>query len=191
MPNILAQTIGSATSADFTISGSTTYVLSTASGTLPVNAYAEIQYKNVSGGYSTFVTLDANRPLHVSSAVGTFRVVKWGGSTAFGVDYTSAAGAGGGTSTPAALTAGTNRSGSITTGGTAQVLAPANAARVTLTAQNISTADLWVNEIGGTAAANTAGSYRVVAGGAFSVATNQAISVVGATTGQAWTATET
>lgn len=190
MPNILAPSIGSAISADFTISGSTTYVLSTATGSLPPNVYAELQYKNAAGGYTTFATLEANKPLHVTSAAGTFRIVKWGGSTAFGVDYTVASSSGG-AAAAATLPAGTNRSGSITTGGTAQALAPANASRVSLTAQNISTADLWVNEIGGTAAANTAGSYRVIAGGAFAVATNQAISVFGATTGQAWTATET
>jgi hypothetical protein len=189
VPNILAQTIGSATSADFTISGSTTYTLSTASGVLSPNVYAEIQYKNASGAYTTFTTLEANKPLHVTSATGTFRVVKWGGSSAFGVDYVSASGSGG-AAAAATLPAGTNRSGSITTGGTAQVLAAANPARVSLTAQNISTTDLWVNETGGTAAASTAGSFRVVAGGAFSVSTNQAISVFGATTGQTWTATE-
>lgn len=105
------------------------------------------------------------------------------------VVYIGGGSTGGSAST--ALPAGTDRSGTIATGGTAQTLAPANAARTSLTAQNISTADLWVNEIGGTAAANAAGSYRVVAGGAFAVATNRAISVVGATTGQAWTATET
>lgn len=90
-----------------------------------------------------------------------------------------------------ALPAGTNRSGSITTGGTAQELAPANAARISLTAQNISSGDLWVNEIGGTAAVGAAGSYKVAAGQAFSVGTNRAISILGATTGQAFTATET
>lgn len=91
----------------------------------------------------------------------------------------------------ASLPAGTDRSGSVTTGGTAQQLAPANTSRVQLTGQNISTGDLWINEIGGTAAIDTAGSYRISAGSAFAIATNRAISVIGATTGQKWSATET
>lgn len=88
------------------------------------------------------------------------------------------------------LPAGTDRSGSITTGGTAQQLAAANAARKSLTIQNISDADLWVNEIGGTAAADTSGSWKVPAGSVFSVSTNRAISIIGATTGKKFTATE-
>jgi len=89
------------------------------------------------------------------------------------------------------LSAGTDRSGSITLGGTAQVLATANTVRVALTGQNIDASeDLWINEIGGAAAANTAGSYRVPANGYFSIDTNRAISVVAATTGHKWTAVE-
>lgn len=89
------------------------------------------------------------------------------------------------------LPAGTDRSGSITLGGTAQSLAPANAARISLSGQNISSGDLWINEIGGTAAADTAGSFKVSSGSMFEIATNRAVSVVGATTGQKWSATET
>ena len=89
-----------------------------------------------------------------------------------------------------ALAAGTDRSGSIATGGTAQQLAAANASRISLEGQNISSGDLWINEIGGTAAADTAGSYKVVANSTFSISTNRAISIVGATTGQKFTATE-
>lgn len=88
------------------------------------------------------------------------------------------------------LPSGTDRSGTITSGGTAQQLAASNSSRRELRGQNISSGDIWINEIGGTAAADTAGSYRVPSGAAFSVQTNQAISVVGAITGQAWTATE-
>lgn len=88
------------------------------------------------------------------------------------------------------LGTGTNRSGSITTGGTAQQLAPSNTSRAGLDIQNISSGDLWINETGGTAAVDTAGSWKVPAGQFFSVATNRAISVLGATTGQSWTATE-
>lgn len=90
----------------------------------------------------------------------------------------------------AALAPGVNRSGAITTGGTAQPLAPANTARQSLSGQNISAGDLWINEVGGTAAVDTAGSYRIVAGAAFNIRTNQAISIIGATTGQKFTATE-
>ena len=89
------------------------------------------------------------------------------------------------------LPAGTNRSGAITTGGTAQVLAAANSSRLSLVGQNISSGDLWINEIGGTAAVDTAGSYKVGAGVSFAIGTNRAISIIGATTGQKFTATET
>lgn len=92
--------------------------------------------------------------------------------------------------TQEALPAGTNVSGTITTGGTAQVLAAANAARKALYGQNISAGDLWINETGGNAAVGAAGSYKVAAGESFSVNTNRAISIIGATTGQAFTATE-
>lgn len=92
---------------------------------------------------------------------------------------------------PAPLTGGSNRSGAITTGGTAQVLAAENRARVSLTGQNISSADLWINETGGPAAVDTAGSFKIAAGQAFAIATNQAVSIIGATTGQKFTATET
>lgn len=88
------------------------------------------------------------------------------------------------------LRPGTDRSGSITTGGTAQALAAANPNRRKLEGQNISSGDLWINEIGGTAAADTAGSYKVPAGSGFVISTVRAISIVGATTGQKFTATE-
>lgn len=88
------------------------------------------------------------------------------------------------------LPGGIDRSGSITTGATAQTLAAVNTSRKALEGQNISTGDLWINEMGGTAAADTAGSYKVPAGATFSIATSQAVSIVGATTGQKFTATE-
>lgn len=89
------------------------------------------------------------------------------------------------------LPAGTNRSGAITTGGTAQSLAVANANRKSLSGQNISSGDLWINEVGGTAAIDAAGSYKITAGAAFKINTNQAVSIIGATAGQKFTATET
>jgi len=94
------------------------------------------------------------------------------------------------TTQAAALSAGTDRSGTITTGGTAQQLAAANLARKGLVGQNISAGDLWLNEIGGAASVDTVGSYKIPAGSPFSVSTNRAISIIGATTGQKFTATE-
>jgi len=94
------------------------------------------------------------------------------------------------TTSPNALSAGTDRSGQITTGGTAQVLAAANASRVALEGMNISAEDMWINEIGGTATPNTAGSYKVASFQTFSVLTNRAISIVAATTASKFTATE-
>jgi hypothetical protein len=93
------------------------------------------------------------------------------------------------TNTGSMLPAGTDRSGAIAAGGTAQTLAPANPSRRYLRGQNLSTGDLWLNEVGGTASAASP-SYRVPAGGTFGINTNQAVSIWGATTGQAWSATE-
>ena len=87
------------------------------------------------------------------------------------------------------LTAGTNRGGTITTGGTAQQLAPANPTRSFLSGQNTSTGDLWIHETGGTAS-GASPSFRVPAGSTFGINTNQAISIWGATTGQSFSATE-
>lgn len=96
-----------------------------------------------------------------------------------------------GVSAGSVLPTGTNRSGAITTGGTAQTLAAANATRIGLEIQNIdATEDMWLNEIGGAAALNTAGSYKIGAGSSARVRTNQAVSVIAATTGHKWTATE-
>lgn len=89
------------------------------------------------------------------------------------------------------LPAGTDRSGSITTAGTAQQLAPANTSRTSLTGQNTSSGNIGINEVGGTAAIGSAGTYTIAAGQAFSIATNRAISVVGGTAGQTFSATET
>jgi hypothetical protein len=87
----------------------------------------------------------------------------------------------------------TNRSGSITTGGTAQPAMAANTAtRDGYFFQNISTADLWCSW-SGTAAPTAAGSFVVPSRGSFSsggVIETEALSVYGATTGQAWTAWE-
>lgn len=86
----------------------------------------------------------------------------------------------------------TDKSGTVTSGGTAQVLAAANNYRRGFWIQNQSTGDLWINPTGTAAAAQPSlwlpsGSYweapqdGVPAG---------AISIFGATTGQAFAARE-
>lgn len=79
--------------------------------------------------------------------------------------------------------------GSITTGGTAQSLALAGTTRKGIRGQNISAGDLWINE-GGTAAIDTAGSYKIVSGQTFDTSWMGALSIIGATTGQKFSATE-
>lgn len=92
---------------------------------------------------------------------------------------------------PPLLVAGTTRNGSITVGGTAQVLAAANASRISLEGQNLhEEEDLWINEQGATAVIGAAGSYCVPPKGTFQISTSNQISVIAATTGHAWTATE-
>ena len=87
----------------------------------------------------------------------------------------------------------TDRSGTITLGGTAQQLVAANTARRYLLIQNISAGDLWINDAG-TAAIGGPGSLKIVAGGYYeypaSFVTSGAISIIGATTAQAFTAKE-
>ena len=84
--------------------------------------------------------------------------------------------------------AGTDRSGSITTGGTAQQLAASNSDRTGLTIQNTSDGDLRITENGTTATAST--GYKLTPGMGLQISTNKAVSVYGATTGQTFAATE-
>lgn len=84
----------------------------------------------------------------------------------------------------------TDRSGEIAVGGTAQVLSAADATRRELTVQNISASDLWLNETGGTAQANGTGSWKLAPGASVRITSDLAISIIGATTGQKFTATE-
>lgn len=98
----------------------------------------------------------------------------------------SSIGADGQASNP--LPAGTDRSGTIATGGTAQNVAAANTARRGPDFQNTSDTEMRVTE-NGTAATATTG-FQVLAGGAFRARTNRAISVFCATTGKAFAATE-
>lgn len=83
-----------------------------------------------------------------------------------------------------------DRSGTIAAGGTAQVLSAANPSRRGFWIQNISTTDLWINELGNASAAPPS---IVLAKGdiyEFPIAVGSAISIFGATTGQAFSARE-
>lgn len=85
-----------------------------------------------------------------------------------------------------------DRSGAIATGGTAQTIAAANPARRGFLVQNLSSADLWL----GTGAGAVAGrpSIRIAPGQLYespaSGAPGGAISLLGASTGQSFTAQE-
>lgn len=92
-------------------------------------------------------------------------------------------------STPAPLTAGTNRSGTATT--TSGVLFVAsNAARKGLVGQNIGANNVGFHEHGGTAAIGTAGTYTVPPGSSFSISTANRINFIAATGDTAVTMTE-
>lgn len=97
------------------------------------------------------------------------------------------------TVTPASATL-TDRSGSITAGATAQQLAASNTARKGWRLQNTSTGDLWFNDTGNAASIGGAGSFKVAAGGYYETpnggASQTAISIYGATTGQTFSASE-
>lgn len=87
----------------------------------------------------------------------------------------------------------TDRSGTITAGGTAQQLMAANAARIGFAIQNLSaTADLWINPLGAAAASQP--SIKLVPGAYFEAPAGfgavGAISVFSATTGVAFSARE-
>jgi hypothetical protein len=84
-------------------------------------------------------------------------------------------------------------SGTVTTGGTSQVVFTANVGRQYLLIQNVSDADLWVNF--GTAAVESQPSIKILPDGAveFSsagtgVVPTGTVNVRGATTGKAFTA---
>ena len=86
----------------------------------------------------------------------------------------------------------TNRSGAITNGGTAQTVAAVNANRQYFFFENVSLGDLWINFT--TTAVIGQPSIKIAPKGAFvmeaSFISTEAISVIGATTAQAWTAKE-
>jgi hypothetical protein len=104
-----------------------------------------------------------------------------------------AAGTGGGGGSLSGVTK-TDRSGAITLGGTAQSLMAANAARKGWSFQNKSSADMYFNDLGGTASATAnnatylpAGAYYESEPGGASV---QAISIFCATTNASFAAKE-
>ncbi len=86
----------------------------------------------------------------------------------------------------------TNRSSVIATGGVAQDLAPANAARRGYQVYNMSSNDLWISEVGSASAG--IGSIKIAPGGYYDSpitgVTSGAISIFGATTNDAFTAWE-
>lgn len=86
----------------------------------------------------------------------------------------------------------TGLSGTITTGGAAQTLAAANANRQGLWVQNQSTAALWIN-FEETAVASQP-SIKIDAGALYETPANWcpigSVSIIGATTGQAFAARE-
>lgn len=82
----------------------------------------------------------------------------------------------------------TDISGTIALGGAAQVLRAADADGIEVTGSNPGTTSLWINDLGGTAAPNTAGSTEIPSGAVFTTKSRSAISIYGATTGQPFTA---
>jgi len=85
-----------------------------------------------------------------------------------------------------------NRSGTITTGGTQQTLAAANLNRKGMWIQNLSTGSLWINELGSATQAQP--SMEIKTGQLYEYPVDgvpaTAISIIGATTGQAFSARE-
>lgn len=86
----------------------------------------------------------------------------------------------------------TDRSGTITSGGTAQTVMPVNNHRAYLVIENVSAGDLWVNFT--TPAVQNQPSLKISPNGSYvlesSFVTDELVSIIGATTGQAFTAKE-
>lgn len=86
----------------------------------------------------------------------------------------------------------TSRSGTIASGGVAQTLMAANSSRRGFWIQNVSTGDLWISDLGTASAAQPSvvvppgALYEAPSGGV----PTSAISIFGATTGQAFAARE-
>ncbi len=86
----------------------------------------------------------------------------------------------------------TDRSGTIATGGTQQNVMPANAKRAYLFIQNVSSGDLWIDLT--VPAVSASPSIRLPAGAVYSCESGfiptDAINIIGATLGQAYSAKE-
>lgn len=86
----------------------------------------------------------------------------------------------------------TDRSGTIASGGTAQTLAAANANRTYLLIQNNGTADLWINFT--TTAVQNQPSLKLPVGATYvsdpQFISTEAVSIIGPTTAQTFTAKE-
>ncbi|MGF6963036.1 cytoskeletal protein RodZ [Paraburkholderia sp. WC7.3g] len=100
------------------------------------------------------------------------------------------------TVTPSAATL-TDHSGTITTGGTAQILMAANATRKGWRLQNTSAGDLWFKDVGSTgtdASSGGMGCFKVASGGYYETpsggSSQGVISIFGATTAQSLSASE-
>lgn len=88
--------------------------------------------------------------------------------------------------------AASDRSGTITSGGASQTVMGQNNNRHGCSIQNVSSGDLWVNDVGGSAVANQP-SFKVTSGAMYQCVNGSgtaAITVLGATTGQAFAARE-
>lgn len=98
--------------------------------------------------------------------------------------------AGGSTTIIASAGAVTDGSGTITSGGTSQQIFAANATRQYLIVQNLSSGNLYVNL--GAAATTGSGSILLLPNSSFLMedqfVSNQTVNIIGATTGQAFTA---
>ena len=115
-----------------------------------------------------------------------FVAVAAGGSTGGGGDGGDGGGGGLGGAAP------TNRSGTITAGGTAQELLASSTTRYGLSLLNLSAGDIWLSFFGPAAA--SAPAIRIAAGALYETPPTcyprAAVSIFGATTGQAFTAFE-
>lgn len=84
----------------------------------------------------------------------------------------------------------TNRSGTITTGNTAQQVAAANANRKGFWFQNVSDTDMWISELGSAVATQPAIKIPAGAMYEFPVVPGTAISVICTASGKAFSARE-
>jgi len=80
--------------------------------------------------------------------------------------------------------------GTVTTGGVAQTVAPNNPSRREITIINNSAGDIWVNPLGVAGPAGLNGSSLIAAGNRKQDEMTGAMSLFGATTGQAFTVVE-